>query len=1449
MNDTPATGADYVAANELADDQTPRDVLRGCRPAAVVATTSADDAFPRDARGAAQYYIAHGLAPIPVPDRAKAPILTDWPNLRVTRDTLDAYFPAGARINIGLLPGRLGAEAGGEVVVDIDSVEALRAAPYFLPPTGRVGGRRSASNSHRHYMTDNAPAKAHDKFTDPIAITTNEERAVLLEVLSTGSQVIVAPSVHPTGEQYVWQAFGDPACVRIAELLPAVKRLASAALLGRCWHKHKGDRHAAALALAGGLLGSGWSLGDAERFVEAVAVAAGDEEVRDRVRAVKDTQEALDAGKAVTGWTSLARVVGDVVVARVREWLGIRPERPTATAATLPVRVIEAYRPFPVEVLPAPLDEYVRQGALALGCDPAYLALPALAVAAAAVGNTRVLRLKRTWTEPCIIWSVVVGDSGTLKSPAYLLAVSHLFGVQKRLIEAFKQEQVEYAAELERAKDDNGPGAPPEQPELRRVVISDCTIEKVADILEDNPRGVLVARDELAGWLGSFQRYKGSAGGSDLPHWLETFRAGTVVVDRKTGDRRHLFVPRANVSVTGGIQPGVLARALTPEFLDAGLAARLLMAWPTKTPKVWSEAEVAEDVEAAYTGTLDALLALDFDTRDGERVPYVLSLSPDGKAAWVQFYNTWAQEQAAAEGDLAAAYSKLEAYAARFALLHHVIAHVYLDVDDRRPVGIKSIEAGVTLSRWFANEARRIYAILNESDEQRDARRLLEFVRARGGRITVRRLHQSNTRKYRDADQARAALDNLAQAGLGYWTRPQTGPKGGQPAVWFVLNPCTTPNTTYSTDEDDDDGDGVGAQQYPPPPDVNPQNSQENPGTVGSVGRSAGVKGRSSGSEHSPAAGAVVLGTTGVVLDAAGGEDGPVDASPSYVLVTAQTDVPMVARAVGESALVGLDTETTGLDPRADRLRLLTLCCDTTDGGTITYVVDCFAVDPSPLWETLSTVPVVGHNLTFDLQFLARLGFEPGMCHDTMIMSQVLYAGDRSIKSHKLADCCQRELGEAVSKEEQTSDWSGALTPDQLRYAAHDAALTRRLHDALVPKLAEAKLTDTAAIENGAVPAAAWLSSSGVGFDKAAWLALADGAQAETERLAGELDRAAPPRPQGELFGSGWKWDSPQHVAEALRAIGRPVADTDDDTLAALDHPLAVLLRDYRAAQKLATTYGATWLKGSDRGGRVYAGWRQLGANSGRMACSAPNLQNLPRDLRYRRCFVAPPGRVLVKADYSQIELRIAAQVAGEDRMINAYARGEDLHTLTARQILGTTDVTKADRQLAKAVNFGLLYGMGARGFRRYARSHYGVELTEAQAQQYRRAFFTAYPALRRWHNAVGRTQDQPIETRTLAGRRCRNVARFTEKLNLGVQGTGADGLKAALALLWERRAACPGAVPVLAVHDEIVVECAAGTADAAAGWLRQAMLDGMAPLVAPVPVAVAVSVAPTWGG
>jgi DNA polymerase-1 len=228
---------------------------------------------------------------------------------------------------------------------------------------------------------------------------------------------------------------------------------------------------------------------------------------------------------------------------------------------------------------------------------------------------------------------------------------------------------------------------------------------------------------------------------------------------------------------------------------------------------------------------------------------------------------------------------------------------------------------------------------------------------------------------------------------------------------------------------------------------------------------------------------------------------------------------------------------------------------------------------------------------------------------------------------------------------------------------------------------------------------------------------------------------------------------------------------------------------------------------------------------------------------------VAGPGRVLVKADYSQIELRIAAKVSGDKALLDAYRRGEDLHTLTARTVLGIADVTPRHRQLAKALNFGLLYGMGARGFRLYARSEFGLVLTEDEARRYRNGFFQSYLGLAAWHRRAGQSGDRAIETRTVAGRRRLGVQRFTEKLNTPVQGTGADGLKLALALLWERRDQCPGAFPELAVHDEIVVEADADQADATAAWLKQAMTDAMAPLIDPVPVEVEIKTARTWGG
>jgi DNA polymerase-1 len=600
----------------------------------------------------------------------------------------------------------------------------------------------------------------------------------------------------------------------------------------------------------------------------------------------------------------------------------------------------------------------------------------------------------------------------------------------------------------------------------------------------------------------------------------------------------------------------------------------------------------------------------------------------------------------------------------------------------------------------------------------------------------------------------------------------------------------------------------------------------------------------------------------------------PTGQPQAYQLVVNQADLPMVLAALDNTRLVGLDTETTGLNPKKDKVRLITLDCDTTgdDAGRVTFVIDCVQADPRPLWDALAGKTIVGHNFAFDLAFLGKLGFTPtDPALDTMLLSQLVYAGQTLPPSqkrleawkqsgkkkkkprgprlkHGLEVCAGRELGLTVDKSLQKSDWSGVLTQAQLAYAAQDAAVLPPLVKALRQKIREARMDAVADIEAAALPAVVWLAQQGVGFDLEAWQALAGAAAQEAALLKEQLHQAAPPRKDG-LFDGRWNWDAGAQVKQVLALVGHEVEHTDDETLAGLDHPLADLLRRYRTASKRASTYGADWDK-YVQGERLYGSWHQQGAWTGRMSASQPNLTNILSEKTYRRCFVAPPGRVLVKADYSQIELRVVAKIANETVMIAAFRDQQDLHALTARRLTGKTLVTEADRKLAKPINFGLIYGLSVAALRRKAKEDpYNLDLSLEDAERYHQAFFKAYPGIAAWHRRIRCTHAR--ETRTLAGRRVlvEPDGFFGMKANYLVQGSAGDGLKNALALLWQRRSLCPGAFPVLAVHDEIVVEADLAQADLAAAWVKAAMLDGMQPLIDPVPVKVDVTIGKTWAG
>ncbi|MCY2953424.1 MAG: YfjI family protein [Planctomycetota bacterium] len=427
---------------------------------------------------------------------------------------------------------------------------------------------------------------------------------------------------------------------------------------------------------------------------------------------------------------------------------------------------------IPVNHLPYPLPDFILGAAKAMGCDPAFIALPALVAAGAAIGNTRRIALSRIWSEPAVLWGAIVAPSGTMKSPAQELALKPLHERQRKIIKDHKAAFAEYESDRRawKAKPRDDRGDEPTAPEpMEHPLVSDITVEALADRLEATPRGTLVAVDELAGWLGSFDQYKGGKGG-DLAAYLSMHRAGPLKVDRKTGDRKTLYVPHAAVSIIGGVQSRIFRRLLTAEYFDCGLAARLLLVMPPVVPKKWTDAELSQEIEEAYAGMFDKLYEFQpTQVTDGSTFPALVHMDEGAKAAWVEFYDVHNQEQADfGESEIGAAWSKLEGYAARLALVIHGCRQAGGEKVDPWHVDEQSILAGVEWATWFGEQTKLVYRAFKESDEERERRELLDMVYKLGSRVTSREL-QRHCRRYATADEAELALQALVDSGEGDW--------------------------------------------------------------------------------------------------------------------------------------------------------------------------------------------------------------------------------------------------------------------------------------------------------------------------------------------------------------------------------------------------------------------------------------------------------------------------------------------------------------------------------------------------------------------------------------------------------------------------------------------------------------------------------------------------------
>ena len=579
----------------------------------------------------------------------------------------------------------------------------------------------------------------------------------------------------------------------------------------------------------------------------------------------------------------------------------------------------------------------------------------------------------------------------------------------------------------------------------------------------------------------------------------------------------------------------------------------------------------------------------------------------------------------------------------------------------------------------------------------------------------------------------------------------------------------------------------------------------------------------------------------------------------TYQLITSSGELETALRSLEQSSILGLDCETTGLDPRIHKIRLIQM--SVLDQPVILIDLPQIApCDRYPLQQLLSSpVLKITHNGKFDWQFLAQAGLQPAPpFFDTQLAYRVLTAGLKT--SLLLQTLAQNLLNIELDKTQQVSDWSKPLTSKQLQYAALDAAILLELYPILVEKLERSHLLKIAQLEFHCMPAVAQMELNGMLLDLSRWQTL--GAKLESDRdaalhqvrqlrIAGNAQMSLLPEMTDAINPN-----SPQQVLAALQADGIPVNSTNQKELVPLakQYPVIRALLDYRHLSKITATFADRLPKHVHPvTGRIHPTYYQLGARSGRFSCRNPPLQTIPRDAAARTCFVAAPGYQIVQADYSQIELRIVARLSEDAQMQRAYRKGEDLHRLTAALVTGKAidAVSEEDRRLAKAINFGLIYGMGAAKLQSYAETKYGVTLSLEEAKAFRRRFFEAYTGVAEWHETIKRSYIRGIkESRTLAGRRRRwaDKPRLAELLNHPVQGLNADITKLALVKLIKVLVDTRSKL-ICTVHDEILLECPAVEVEYISRLLHRCMIAAARKFLHPVPVVVNVKVSASWGG
>jgi DNA polymerase-1 len=510
----------------------------------------------------------------------------------------------------------------------------------------------------------------------------------------------------------------------------------------------------------------------------------------------------------------------------------------------------------------------------------------------------------------------------------------------------------------------------------------------------------------------------------------------------------------------------------------------------------------------------------------------------------------------------------------------------------------------------------------------------------------------------------------------------------------------------------------------------------------------------------------------------------------------------------------------------------------------------------------------IGQNIKDDVEVLAGYAIAVAPIDDTMLISFVL---DGGLHGHDLDELAELHFGHATIKYKDVAG-SGkghigfaAVPLDKARdYAAEDADITLRLHRVLKPRLlAEHRLAFYETIERPLVRVVAAMEHAGIRVDRVELNRLSQDFAMRLAELEQEIFKLA-----GHPFNIG----SPKQLGEVLfdeLALGggrknkTGAYGTDAGVLEqlALTHDLPARVLDWRQLAKLKSTYADALVEEIHaKTGRVHTCFSLAGAITGRLSSTEPNLQNIPirteEGRKIRRAFIAEPGHVLLSADYSQIELRLAAHMADVGPLKEAFRVGADIHALTASEVFGVpmAEMTGEIRRRAKAINFGILYGMSAFGLAQR------IQVPQAEAAEFIRAYFARFPGIRAYMERAKAECREKGYVETLFGRRCHlpgikdgNPARRSyaerEAINAPLQGTAADIIKRAMARIPAALAAAQlSARMLLQVHDELVFEAPESEAERTAAVVKHVMEHACAPVLElSVPLIVETGMAANW--